>query len=151
MWEITERVRIDRPVAVVRAQFADVAHHEANPPHDGVTFRVLQDSPESCEYEQASRIGPFRSRQRFVLDRTDPDHQVNRIVAGPFRGGSITFDVREDGDGAEVVATVRHDAGPAVRLLAPVVSRVLRRSLATALAEDRVDLESGRYETASGA
>lgn len=150
MWEISERIRIDRPVEVVRAQFADVAHHEANPPHHGVTFRVLHDSPEACEYEQVTRIGPVRSRQRLVLDRTHADHQVNRIVAGPFRGGTITFDVGPDGDGAEVVATVCHEPGPGVRLLAPLLSRVLRRSLAGALEEDRVDLEYGRYPAAGG-
>jgi hypothetical protein len=153
MWEIAERVRIDRPVALVQAQFADVAHHAASPPHAGVTFRVLEDSASACEYEQVSRIGPFRSRQRFVLDRTAsgfPAHQVNRIVAGPFHGGSVTFDVGEDGDGSVVVATVSYEPGLALRLLGPLISRVLRRSLAGALEEDRIDLESGRYEAAPG-
>ena len=148
MWEISESVRIGRPLAEVRAQFADVAHHEAVAPHRGVTFRVLADSAESCEYEQVTRVGPVRSRQRFVLDRTEPgypDEQVNRIVAGLFNGGSITFGFRPDGDGTEAVATVRHDPGPVARLASPVLRRVLSRSLAAALEEDRIDLESGRY------
>ena len=68
---------------------------------------------------------------------------MNRIVAGPFHGGSITFAFRPDGDATEVTATVRHDPGPVARLAMPVIGRVLRRSLAAALEEDRVDLESG--------
>ena len=148
MWEIAESVRIGRPLAEVQAQFADVAHHQAVAPHKGVTFRVLEDSADSCEYEQVTRVGPVRSRQRFVLDRTAaeyPSEQVNRIVAGPFHGGSITFAFRADGDETVVTATVRHDPGRLARLASPVLRRVLSRSLAAALAEDRTDLESGNY------
>lgn len=149
MWEISESVRIGRPVAEVQAQFSDVAHHQAVAPHRGVTFRVLDDSTERCEYEQVTRVGPARSRQRFVLDRTAdgyPTEQVNRIVEGLFHGGSITFTVLPDGDGTSVTATVRHDPGRLARLASPVLRRVLRRSLAAALEEDRIDLESGNYE-----
>jgi hypothetical protein len=153
MWEIAEWVRIGRPVAEVQAQFADVVHHQAVAPHRGVTFRVLADSADSCVYEQVTRIGPFRTRQQFVLDRTlagYPAQQVNRIVAGPFHGGSITFAFRPDGDGTAVTATVRHDPGRAARFAGPVLERVLRRSLAAALEEDRADLESGNYSKTRG-
>ena len=152
MWEIAESIRIERPLAEVQDQFADLAHHEDAAPHRGVTFRILSDSPKACEYEQVTRVGPFRSRQRFVLDRTVtgfPAEQVNRIVAGPFHGGSITFAFRAEGGATEVVAKVRHDPGPVVRLVSPVIGRVLRRSLAAALEEDRADLESGNYEATS--
>ena len=152
MWEIAESVRIGRPLAEVQAQFADVAHHQAVAPHRGVTFRVLADSVTSCEYEQVTKVGPVRSRQRFVLDRTTagyPGEQVNHIVAGAFHGGSITFVIGPDGDGTQVVATVRHDPGRLVRLASPVIARVLRRSLKAALEEDRIDLESGHYEISS--
>lgn len=153
MWEISESVRIGRPLAEVQAQFADVAHHQAVAPHRGVTFRVLSESPERCEYEQVTRVGPVRSRQRFVLDRTAagyPAEQVNRIVEGLFRGGSITFGFRPDGDGTEVVAAVCHDPGSVARLASPLLRRVLRRSLAAALEEDRIDLESGNYAVSQG-
>lgn len=149
MWEIAASVRIRRPLAEVQAQFADVAHHEAVAPHRGVTFRVIEDSGEACRYEQVTRSGPFRSRQQFVLDRRlagYPAEQVNRIVAGPFHGGSITFALRPEGDGTAVTATVRHDPGPVTRVASPVIARVVRRSLAAALEEDRLDLESGNYE-----
>ena len=152
MWEISESVRIARPVDEVRAQFSDVLHHEAVAPHRGVTFRVLADSADSCEYEQVTRVGPVRSRQRFVLDRTADDYpaeQVNRIVEGLFHGGSITFTVVPDGHGTSVTATVRHDPGRLARLSGPLISRVLRRSLAAALEEDRIDLESANYASAS--
>lgn len=148
MWEIAEEVRIERPVDEVRAQFADVAHHEATAPHRGTTFRVISEDPATCEYEQRTRLGPMWTRQRFVLDRSDPGHQVNRIVAGPFRGGSITFDVTGDDRSSHVVATVRHDPSAASRPFGLLVRRVLRRSLAGALEEDCRDLESGNYPAA---
>lgn len=153
MWEIAESVRIRRPVAEVQAQFADVAHHQAAAPHRGVTFRVIEDSSASCAYEQVTRVGPVRSRQRFVLDRTAagyPAEQVNRIVEGLFHGGSITFTVVSHADGTSVTATVRHEPGPLARLASPVLRPVLRRSLAAALEEDRTDLESGNYATSQG-
>jgi hypothetical protein len=150
--EISRTVRIERPASVVAAQFGDVAHHQRAAPHRGVEFRVLSDGPQACEYEQVTRLGPIRARQRFVLERTDPGHQVNRITEGLFAGGSITFDVDVDVDGptSEVTATLRHEPRGVQRLAAPVLRRMLGRALAAALAEDKADLESGRYEAASG-
>ena len=148
MLVVTSTVQIRRPAAEVEAQFADVAHHQTHAPHRGAEFRVLRDSAEACEYEQVTRLGPVGSTQQFLLDRTAPGYpgeQVNRIVAGPFTGGSITFAIQDAGEATEVRATVRHDPGPVSRLAAPVLRRVLGRSLAAALEEDRVDLESGRY------
>ena len=150
MLEISRTVRIERPASVVAAQFGDVAHHQRAAPHRGVEFRVLSDSSQECEYEQVTRLGPVRARQRFVLERTDPGHQVNRITEGLFAGGSITFDIDDDGPTSEVTATIRHEPRGVQRLAAPVLRRVLGRALAAALDEDRVDLESGRYEAASG-
>lgn len=149
MFELSERIRIDRPVEVVGAQFADVAYHERSGHHRGVTFHVLDETEERCEYDQATHVGGMQARQRFELDRSDRSHQVNRITAGMFHGGSITFDIVPDGEGSAVTATLRTELSFGTRLASPVLRRSLRRSLTKALEEDRFDLESGTYEAAT--
>ncbi len=65
----TRSCTIDRPVDVVRAQFADVGHHERSAVHHNVTFTVLEESGAHCDYEQVTREAPVTIRQRFHLDR----------------------------------------------------------------------------------
>lgn len=149
MLEVSERIAIDQPVDVVRSHFADVAYHARSGVHRGVSFVVVDDDDEQCTYDQVTRLGPVRLRQSFRLDRRDPAHQVNTLVAGAFAPGSITFDIGPADSGATVVtATVRSQARGLTARLAPVLRRPLSRSLARSLAEDRHDLESGAYSSA---
>jgi len=147
MLEVTEHIAIERPVTVVEAQFGDVAHHERSGVHRGVQFVVVDETAEYCVYEQITRLGPAKLRQSFRLERDDPARQVNVIIAGAFRGGSITFDIAPDreADVTLVSATLRAPVRGITAWLAPVLRRALSRSLSKALAEDRRDLESGSY------
>lgn len=146
MFEIVRSQSIARPWEEVQAQFGDVAYHERNGHHRGVTFRVLEDGPESCDYEQETRIGPLRLRQGFRLLRKDPAHQVNQLVSGAFAPGSITFDLVADGpDTTTVTATLRSTGGGLTRLAGPLLRPGLGPALARGLREDRDDLESGTY------
>jgi hypothetical protein len=144
--EVIQRIKIARPVDVVRSQFADVAYHAGMGVHRGVSFLIENESAGECAYEQVTRVGPLRLRQRFLLDRTDPATQVNAVVAGVFAGGALTFSIDAEGDETVVVATLCGAPNVIQRLLGPLLRRQLARSLARALAEDRLDLESGRYE-----
>jgi hypothetical protein len=146
MLTIERSVRIERPVAEVRAQFADVAHHERTGVHGGSHFTVLTDAGDTCTYDQVTGRGPGRIRQRFELDRRDPAHLVNTVTDGAFRAGTLTFDIREAGPGtSEVTATLAAPAGGVTGLLAPLLRVMLGRALAKALGEDKRDLESGAY------
>jgi hypothetical protein len=146
MFEVAASVTIRRPLREVQAQFGDVAYHQYRGHHGGVAFRVVEDNPERCDYEQETRVGPLRLRQRFRLLRSDGAHQVNELIEGAFAPGSITFDIVAGGDeAAHVTATVRSERAGLTRVAAPLLRRILARSLAQSLEEDRVDLESGSY------
>jgi hypothetical protein len=159
-------ITIDAPPALVRSQFGDVAHHAQNAVHRGVVFEVIEEAEGRCRYHQTTRVGPLRLRQEFELERTETGPLVNRIVAGQFAGGSITFEVFSsevpggevtdggvlDGDGprvgadvTEVRATLEAPVSGLVALVRAPLQRQVRRSLVAALAEDKADIESGGY------
>lgn len=152
MLEVSVCVIIRRSLEEVQAQFADVAYHERNGHHRGVSFHVLSESSQSCSYSQESRVGPLRLRQQFELDKSVPAHQVNVLTSGALSPGSITFDVVADGaDGAAVTATLCSTRPGLTQLAAPLLRRSLARALTRSLQEDRDDLESGRYASRLGA
>jgi hypothetical protein len=144
--EVTRVVRIDAGADLVRAQFADVEHHARSVVHRGTTFEVVSRDAAITTYEQISQQGPIRLRQRFELDASNLAHQVNTVTAGPFTGGTLTFEITDHGPSTMVRATLRAP-GAASRLAAPVLRATLGRTLARALKEDKVDLESGHYPT----
>ncbi|MFN0089315.1 MAG: hypothetical protein ACKVWR_03455 [Acidimicrobiales bacterium] len=152
MVEISGSVTVHRPLAEVQAQFGDVAYHQRNGHHRGVTFRVVEETASCCRYEQETRVGPFRLVQQFRLQRDAPHHQVNELLEGPFSPGSITFDVVAEGaDAARVTATLRSTRSGPTRIAAALLRPALGRALETALEEDRIDLESGAYARNSSA
>jgi hypothetical protein len=143
---VIRTIRIDRPVAEVCAQFADVAHHERTGVHRGSRFAVLAETGDTCTYDQVTGRGPGRIRQRFELDRRDPAHLVNTVTDGAFQAGTLTFDIRAtDTDASEVTATLAAPTRGLTGWLAPVLRVLLGRGLAQALEEDKRDLESGAY------
>ncbi len=145
--EVARSVEIERDAAVVRRQFGDVAHHAASGVHRGVVFEVISDDGSRCRYRQVSAVGPAKLRQEFELERTEDGALVNRIVAGQFRGGAITFDVKPRGEGRSIVeARLTVPVSGGMRILAPILRPRVGRQLAAALIEDKVDLESGRYD-----
>jgi len=87
-------------------------------------------------------------RAQFRLRRNDPYHQVNELTGGAFAPGSITFAIEPGSGSTTVSATVRSQTR-GTTLLAPILRRVLGRALAKGLQEDRLDLESGRYQAAT--
>jgi len=147
---VSRSIIIERPAHEVAQQFCDVDHHERSGVHAGTSFHVIDQDDDHCDYEQLSRVGPSTIRQRFHLDRTDRLHQINMVTGGSFQGGTLAFDIVETGvESAEVTATLTPPRTMATRLLGPVLRRLLGRSLAAALEEDRDDLESGRYASAT--
>lgn len=147
MLTVTRTITVGRPPEVVQSQFADVGYHEQAGVHRGVRFTVLDESAGECVYEQVTGRGPLRLRQRFRLDRRDPAHQVNTVIAGPFRTGTLTFDIGLCTPGStSVTATLIAPSTVVTRLAGPFLRRALGRSLASALAEDKVDIESGAYQ-----
>ena len=97
-------------------------------------------------------MGPVKLRQEFELERTEDGPLVNRIVAGQFRGGAITFEVEPHGEGRSIVdARLTVPVSGGMRILAPILRPRVGRQLAAALIEDKHDLESGAYDRAQEA
>lgn len=144
--------RIERPVEEVRAQFADVAHHEAHPPHATVRFEVIEDDGAGgCRYRQVSKLGPVKLRQEMEMTETAPGVLENRVIKGQMAGGVLRFTIVEAGEGAsEVTAELEAPLNAVQRLAGPLLQRQVARALADALEEDRRDLESGTYASHRG-
>jgi hypothetical protein len=144
--EVVRSVEIERDAEVVRRQFGDVAHHAATNLHRGVVFEVIDDDGSRCHYRQVSKVGPLKLRQEMTLDRTESGPLVNRIVAGQFAGGAISFDVRSAGEGRSVVeARLTAPRSFVLRVAAPILRAQVGKQLAAALVEDKADLERGAY------
>lgn len=149
--DVSESIEIDSPVAVVRSQFADVAHHERVAPHRGVRFEVIDDGPSTCRYTQTTAVGPVKVTQHFRLDRTSSGPLVNTITGGFLEGGSITFDISGSPGGLTTVrAHVRAELPWFAVVAAPVLRRTTRSALAGALVEDKADIEQGGYPRGDG-
>lgn len=133
MVSVSRQVQIDQPVEEVQAQFADVAHHEGARVHRAARFAVVAETDDSCRYEQSSGRGPLKLRQTLELDRADPAHLVNTVVAGPLRTGTLTFLIEpRGGAGALVTATLDAPVPMALRWAAPLLRFAFGRSLARA-------------------
>lgn len=144
--DVVRSVEIERHAEVVRRQFGDVAHHAATHVHRGVVFEVIEDDGACCRYRQVSSVGPVKLRQEIELDRTPDGPLVNRIVAGQFTGGAITFRVESHGeDGSVVEARLTAPVSGVMRIVAPILRAQVGRQLTAALAEDKADLEGGTY------
>ncbi len=146
--DVRASVVIDREPAVVRRQFADVAHHERNGVHRGVQFEVIEDKAGRCHYRQITRLGPLRLPQEILLKTSDEGLVVNTVLAGQFAGGTITFDIRPaPGSHARscVEARLVAELTGLEALFRPVLRRSVTRALSRALEEDKNDLEHGGY------
>jgi hypothetical protein len=143
--EVRSVCRIDRPVDEVRAQFADVEHHAETQVHRNVRFEPVAGSPQ--RFRQLTCKGPLRLRQEIEMDGTDDGGIVQRVVAGSLCGSTLTFGFAPAGSGTTVTATAQVPLRGLGRLAGRLLARSMRRALATALDEDRLDLESERYAT----
>lgn len=149
--DVVQSIEIDRDAEVVRRQFGDVAHHASTGLHRGVVFEVIEDDGDRCRYRQISTVGPLKLRQEIELDRSETGPLINRIVAGQFTGGTITFAVEPSGAGRSIVeANLRAPGSGVLRILAPILRAQVGKQLAAALAEDKADLEGGGYPDPPG-
>lgn len=137
--------RIHAPRALVAAQFADLEHHIRTRVHPNLTFRPLGVVDGRMRYEQKVRL--LGLTQRDVFERHPGINGEFRDVSieGFNRGGNIAFSFESDGPVTLVTVTISLPVPWLLRLLEPLLVRQVRRELAKAAAEDRGDLESGRY------
>ena len=142
----SESIIIAAPLGVVRSQFGDVGHHQRTKPHRSTRFELLSETEAEVRYRQRSRQWAVRVTQHVTLVRAGDGSQCNTITSGRFRGGTLTFSFDEiDARNTQVTVTLRADLAGAEAILARLARRHLVKTLATALCEDRADIESGHY------
>lgn len=148
--EVTHQEWIAAAEERVRRQFADLGHHiEANV-HPKLTFKVLESGPRSARYEQRVKLLGITQRDIFERRFTDDGLMVDTSVEGFNRGGSLSFrfvpERRGAADGTRVDITVRLPLPPVIGpLVRPLLQAQVRKELAAAAAEDKMDLEVRGY------
>jgi len=140
--EVRVTCRIDRPLDEVRAQFADIRHHAEAQVHRNVRFEPITGSQ---RFRQVTRKGPLRLRQEIQLGVDDDGTIVQRVVAGALHGSTLRYVFARAELGTVVTAEAQVPLPRVARVAGPLLCRSLGRALTTALDEDRLDLESGRY------
>jgi hypothetical protein len=144
--EVREETTIRRPAWEVREQFRDVTYHAANGVHPDLQVAVLERRGGRCHYLLTSRIGPVTVRHDVVLSDADDGTFVHELTTGPLRGTTVAISFEWAGPTETIVAascsaTIRGWR----RAVRPLLRRHIARRLRAMLAEDRADLEAGRY------
>jgi hypothetical protein len=134
----------------VRSQFADLAHHIDAAVHPKLSLKILEQGPRSARYEQKVKLLGITQRDIFERRFTDDGLMVDTSVEGFNRGGSLTFafnpERRGAAEGTRVRITIRLPLPPLVGpLVRPLLQAQVRKELAAAAAQDKIDLEVRGY------
>ena len=137
---------IARPVEVVQTQFVDMGHHASTRVHADLDVSNVRAQEGGCRFTGRRRIfGMLQEDEIEVLRRANGSSTL-RSLSGSNAGLLITQEFESVGpDRTRVRTTVEMPLNGMLRFLAPLVRMGLQRDLATALEEDRVDLEERGY------
>ena len=137
---------IARPVAVVQAQFTDMHHHSSTRVHADLEVSNVRPQDNGCRFTGRRRVFGMLQEDEIEVSRLPDGGSTLRSVSGSNAGLLITQAFEALGpDRTRVRATVEMPVRGLLALLAPLVRLGLRRDLATALEEDRIDLEQRGY------
>lgn len=144
---VQKEIVVARPVAVVRAQFADMQHHEANAVH--ATLGVSNVRPQAgggCVFTGRRRVLGVMQEDEIEVTPHPDGRLTLRSLAGSNQGLVITqtFDA-EAPERTRIRTTVELPVQGVMRWLRPLVRLGVARDVAAALQEDRRDLEQGAY------
>ena len=139
---------IARPLAVVQSQFADMAHHATTRVHADLEVTNVRAQKGGCLCTGRRRVfGMLQEDELEVLRRADGSSTLQSL-SGSNAGLLITQTFEAVGaDRTRVRTTVELPVKGMFRLLRPLVRMGVRRDLAKALEEDRLDLEERGYPT----
>lgn len=148
--EVCHHEWIAAPPLRVRAQFADLEHHINAQVHPKLRFEILQRSANRARYVQEVRLLGLSQRDVFEREFEPDGTMLDTSIEGFNKGGSIVirFDpqTRAEVAGTDVEITIRLPLPPLVGpLIRPLLQWQVRRELSAAAAEDKRDIEVGRY------
>lgn len=143
---VSDEKLIARPIDVVRAQFVDMAHHAATRVHASLEVSNVRPQQGGCRVTNRKHVmGRVMQDEVEVLRHADGNSTL-RSLSGANAGLVITQNFESvDAQRTRVKTTVALPVTGLRSLLAPLVRMGLQRDLATALEEDRVDLEERGY------
>jgi hypothetical protein len=154
--EVRHQQWIQAPIAVVRAQFADLDHHIHANVHPKLRFEVLERHAQGARFLQEVRLLGIRQRDVFERRIEADGSIVDRSVEGFNKGGTLTFHFIEETVegklGTRVDITIRLPLPPVIgALVKPLLEAQIRKEVTTAALEDRADIEQRGYPRRSEA
>lgn len=146
---VSDQKTIARPIDIVRAQFVDMHRHSSTRVH--ADLEVSNVRPQANGYLVTGRRRVFGVLQEDEIEvtRQADGNSTLHSLSGTNAGLLITqtFEAIDD-KSTRVTSTVQMPVRGMMKLLSPLVRMALKRDLATALEEDRVDLEERGYAPA---
>lgn len=140
---------IARPLEVVQAQFVDMHHHASTRVHADLEVSNVRPLADGHLVTGRRRVLGMLQEDEIEVRRRPDGSSTLRSVAGSNAGLLITQTFTAEGPERTRVRTkVEMPANGILGLLAPLLRLGLRRDLATALEEDRRDLEERGYPRA---
>ncbi len=137
---------IARPIAVVQAQFADMSHHASTRVHADLEVSNVRAHQGGCRFTGRRRVFGLPQEDEIEVQRLADGGSTLRSLSGSNEGLLITQAFEAVGpERTRVRTTVEMPVRGLLALLAPLVRMGLKRDLATALEEDRFDLEERGY------
>ena len=141
---------IEAPLSVVQSQFADVDHHIRANVHPKLRFELISRGSRSARFVQEVRLLGIRQRDVFVRRIEADGSIVDRSVEGFNKGGTLKFqfspETHDGKPGTRVDITIRLPLPPLVgAFLRPLLEAQVRKEVAAAALDDRVDIEQRGY------
>lgn len=137
---------IARPIEVVQAQFVDMARHASVRVHAALEVSNVRPQDGGCRFTGRRRVLGMLQEDEIEVSRRGDGSSTLRSLSGTNAGLLITQTFEPAGaERTRVRTTVEMPVRGLLTLLAPLLRIGLRRDLAIALEEDRVDLEERGY------
>jgi len=138
---------ISRPIDVVQSQFVDFEHHASTRVHADLGVSNVRPQEGGCRFTGSRRVFGMLQEDEIEVSRGADGNSTFRSVSGSNAGLLSTQRFEADGpDRTRVFLTIEYPVRGILRLLAPLVRLGLQRDVATALEEDRIDLEERGYQ-----
>ena len=139
---------IQRPPEEVRAHFADIPYRVHANVHPELSMVVLTISHRRCRFRQQTRLLGMKHVDDVVNTMLDNGDMLSEVVGGSNRGLEIHYSYApapDATDGTLVTVRVEIPNGSLRHYFRHAIEFRVRRAVMKALAQDRRDLESGRY------
>ncbi len=137
---------ISRRIEVVQSQFVDMERHASTRVHADLDVSNVRPQEGGCRITGRRRVFGMLQEDEIEVMRDAKGNSTLRSLSGSNAGLLITQKFEAEGsDKTRVRTTVEYPVRGILKLLSPLVRMGLQRDLATALEEDRIDLEERGY------